>query len=56
MDEVSQNYDPQVLTRISSLKITAMNLVDGILTGQHRSRHKGIKRGICRIQRLFAWR
>lgn len=41
MDKPSQNYDPQVLARISSLKITAMNLVDGLLTGQHRSRHKG---------------
>lgn len=41
MEKASQNYDPQVLARISSLKITAMNLVDGLLTGQHRSRHKG---------------
>ena len=41
MKDESQNYDPQVLARISSLKITATNLVDGILSGQHRSRHKG---------------
>ncbi|MEK9628880.1 MAG: DUF58 domain-containing protein [Nitrospinota bacterium] len=41
MEETPPNYDPQVLARISSLKITAMNLVDGLLTGQHRSRHKG---------------
>ncbi|MEC9424027.1 MAG: DUF58 domain-containing protein [Nitrospinota bacterium] len=41
MNDESQNYDPQVLARISSLKITATNLVDGILSGQHRSRHKG---------------
>ena len=41
MDKPSQNYDPQVLARISSLEIMAMNLVDGLLTGQHRSRHKG---------------
>ena len=41
MKAQSQNYDPQVLARISSLKITAPNLVDGILSGQHRSRHKG---------------
>ncbi len=34
-------FDAQVLSRISSLKITAMNLVEGLLTGQHRSRHKG---------------
>ena len=41
MEKASENYDPQVLARISSLKISAMNLVDGLLTGQHRSRHKG---------------
>ena len=41
MENVSLNFDPQVLARISSLKITAKNMVDGILTGQHRSRHKG---------------
>ena len=41
MKDQSQKYDPQVLARISSLKITATNLVDGILSGQHRSRHKG---------------
>lgn len=41
MDNEFRNYDPQVLARISSLKITAANLVDGLLTGQHRSRHKG---------------
>ena len=41
MKDESQDYDPQVLASISSLKITAANLVDGILSGQHRSRHKG---------------
>jgi len=41
MENTSSNFDPQVLARISALKITATNLVDGILTGQHRSRHKG---------------
>ena len=41
MEKASENYDPQVLARISSLKISAMNLVDGLLNGQHRSRHKG---------------
>ena len=41
MENASLNFDPQVLARISSLKITATNMVDGILTGQHRSRHKG---------------
>ena len=39
MEKASENYDPQVLARIASLKISAMNLVDGLLTGQHRSRH-----------------
>ena len=34
-------YDPEVLAKVSSLKIQAMNLVEGLLTGQHRSRHKG---------------
>ena len=41
MENASSNFNPQVLARISSLKITATNMVDGILTGQHRSRHKG---------------
>ncbi len=41
MESESQNFDPKVLARISALKITAQNLVDGMLTGQHRSRHKG---------------
>tara|TARA_B100000686_G_scaffold177973_1_gene184900 strand:+ start:223 stop:1131 length:909 start_codon:yes stop_codon:yes gene_type:complete len=41
MKKALESYDPQVLARISSLKISAMNLVDGLLTGQHRSRHKG---------------
>ena len=34
-------YDPEVLAKVSALKIQAMNLVEGLLTGQHRSRHKG---------------
>lgn len=34
-------YDPDILARASLLKIRARNLVEGILTGQHRSRHKG---------------
>ncbi|PIQ97122.1 MAG: DUF58 domain-containing protein [Nitrospinae bacterium CG11_big_fil_rev_8_21_14_0_20_56_8] len=34
-------YDPQILARISSLKLQAMGLVEGILTGHHRSHHKG---------------
>jgi len=34
-------YDPKVLSRISALKIRALNLVEGLLSGNHRSRHKG---------------
>jgi len=34
-------YEPEILSQISSLKIQAVNLVDGLLSGQHRSRHKG---------------
>ena len=34
-------YEPDILSQISSLKIQAVNLVDGLLSGQHRSRHKG---------------
>ena len=41
MENSSQKFDAQVLSRISTLKMTAMNFVEGLLTGQHRSRHKG---------------
>ena len=41
MENSAQQFDAQVLSRISTLKLTAMNLVEGLLTGQHRSRHKG---------------
>ena len=41
MENSAQKFDAQVLSRISTLKMSAMNLVDGLLTGQHRSRHKG---------------
>jgi uncharacterized protein (DUF58 family) len=41
MKNSAQKFDAQVLSRISTLKMTAMNLVEGLLTGQHRSRHKG---------------
>ncbi len=37
----SDIYDPEVLARISALKIQAMSLVEGLLSGNHRSRHKG---------------
>ena len=41
MENSTQKYDAQVLSQVSSLKMTAINLVEGLLTGQHRSRHKG---------------
>jgi uncharacterized protein (DUF58 family) len=41
MENSAQNFDAKVLSRVSTLKMTAMNLVEGLLTGQHRSRHKG---------------
>ncbi len=34
-------YEPEVLARISALKIRALKLVEGLLSGNHRSRHKG---------------
>ena len=34
-------YDPEILAQTSSLKIQAVNLVEGLLSGQHRSPHKG---------------
>lgn len=34
-------YDSGVLAETSNLKIRAKNLVEGFLSGQHRSRHKG---------------
>ena len=41
MENSAQKLDAQVLSCVSTLKMTAMNLVEGLLTGQHRSRHKG---------------
>jgi uncharacterized protein (DUF58 family) len=35
------SYDPEVLARISTLKLRALKLVEGLLSGNHRSRHKG---------------
>jgi len=35
------SYDPEVLARVSALKLRALNLVEGLLSGHHRSRHKG---------------
>jgi len=42
MDEKETfSYDPEVLARIATLKLRALNLVEGLLSGNHRSRHKG---------------
>ena len=42
MDEKETfSYDPEVLSRIATLKLRALNLVEGLLSGNHRSRHKG---------------
>lgn len=41
MENSTNKFDAQALSRVASLKMTAMNLVEGLLTGQHRSRHKG---------------
>ena len=41
MENSAKILDAKVLSRVSNLKMTAINLVEGLLTGQHRSRHKG---------------
>ena len=40
-EKTLSSYSPEVLARIASIKIRALNLVEGLLSGQHRSRHKG---------------
>lgn len=40
-DQNTFQYDPDILAQTSSLKIQAVNLVEGLLSGQHRSLHKG---------------
>ncbi|MCH8157156.1 MAG: DUF58 domain-containing protein [Nitrospinae bacterium] len=40
-EKTTFDYDPEVLSRIASLNIRATNLVEGLLSGHHRSRHKG---------------
>ena len=40
-NEPSFEQQPEVLARIATLNIQAINLVDGLLTGHHKSRHKG---------------
>ena len=40
-EQAAFQYDPEILAQTSSLKIRAVNLVEGLLSGQHRSRHKG---------------
>lgn len=34
-------YDPDILAKIASLSIRSRHLVEGYLSGQHKSRHKG---------------
>jgi uncharacterized protein (DUF58 family) len=41
MTETDQALSTDIYARISSLKIQARNLVEGLLSGLHRSRHKG---------------
>lgn len=40
-EQAAFQYDPDILAKTSSLKIQAVNLVEGLLSGQHRSLHKG---------------
>lgn len=41
MAELSSSMDPKILSKTSSLKIRARTLVEGFLSGQHKSPHKG---------------
>lgn len=41
MTETEQTISTDIYARISALKLHARNLVEGLLSGQHRSRHKG---------------
>jgi uncharacterized protein (DUF58 family) len=41
MTELSSSMDPEILSKTSSLKIRARTLVEGFLSGQHKSPHKG---------------
>ena len=34
-------FDPQMLTKLGRLEIIARTVVDGLLSGKHRSTHKG---------------
>jgi len=40
-DKTTFDSDPEILSRIDSLNIRATKLVEGLLSGHHRSRHKG---------------
>ncbi|MGP0566569.1 MULTISPECIES: DUF58 domain-containing protein [unclassified Nitrospina] len=40
-EDPSTLYRPEILSEISSLSLRAMTLVEGLLSGQHRSPHKG---------------
>ncbi len=41
MAKASSSIDPEILSKTSSLKIRARTLVEGFLSGQHKSPHKG---------------
>ena len=40
-NKVTFNLNPEILSRIDNLSIRAVELVEGLLSGHHRSRHKG---------------
>ena len=40
-NKVTFNLNPEILSRIDNLSIRAVKLVEGLLSGHHRSRHKG---------------
>ena len=50
MENSEQKFDTEVLSRISNLKMTAINLVEGLLTGQHRSLTKGLRWNLRNIR------
>lgn len=41
MADKTQNLDPAVLDRLSNLSLVARTVVDGFMSGQHRSPHRG---------------
>ena len=39
--KITLDHNPEVFSRIASLKIHTTKLVEGLLSGHHRSHHKG---------------